>query len=399
MSSERDHGLVMDGFPPPPEWRVTLDNWDRPPFNRWSFRNIRRVLPTTAVDRGPGPAQAFERSEQDLGAVAFEDLAGRTTTVAGLLAKTYTDGFLVLHRGRIVTELYFDGMAADSLHLSQSVGKSVIGTLAGILIDDGLLDPDAPLTEHVPELAGCGYKGATLRHILDMRSGIRFNEDYVDPTADINRLEAAAGWRPLRKPDDPDCLYDFILTLSQARAHGGIFEYRSVETDVLGWVLERASGLGLPVLASQRLWAPLGTEFEACFTVDRAGAVLPDGGFNAALRDYARFGQAYLQDGRFNGRQVVPEAWVRACRDGDNSVFQGVYREQFPKGAYRNKWWIPELGSGVNLALGVFGQMIYIDPRRDLVAVKLSTWPDPLDVGFKQDTLRALDAIARELSA
>ena len=388
---------VMQGFPPPPENRVTLENWDKPPYNRWSFRNMRKVLPTAAVGRGAGPVRTFERDEQDLGRIAFETLGGAPMTLARLLDETYTDAFLVLHRVRIVTELYFGAMTPDCLHLSQSVAKSVVGTVAGILIHEGRLDPAAPLTEHVPELARCGYKGATLGQVLDMRSGIRFSEDYGDPEADVTRLEVACGWRANADPAIPDSLYDFILTLPQARDHGGPFQYRSVETDVLGWTLERATGTPLAELLGAKLWSKLGAEQDACFTLDRAGAALADGGFNATARDYARLAQAYLQNGRFNGRQIVPEAWVLASRSGDNSIFGEPYRSQTPKGAYSNKWWVRDVESGVTMALGVFGQMLYIDPNHDLVAVKLSTWPDFLNLEFKLNTLRALDAVAAAL--
>jgi CubicO group peptidase (beta-lactamase class C family) len=164
---------IMQGFPPPPAARVTLENWDKPPFNRWSFRNMRKVLPTAAVGRGAGPVRAFERDQQDLGGIAFEGLGGAPMTLARLLDETYTDAFLVLHRGRIVTELYFGAMTPDCLHLSQSVAKSVVGTVAGILIHEGVLDPAAPLTEHVPELARCGYKGATLGQVAGAPTPIR----------------------------------------------------------------------------------------------------------------------------------------------------------------------------------------------------------------------------------
>jgi len=388
----------MQGFPPSPAQRVTLENWDRPPFNRWSFQHVRELIPTAEVGRGCGPICPLESAERDLGGVVFEAVTGRATTVAELLAETYTDGFLILHEGRVATELYFNGMTPETLHLSQSVAKSLIGTVVGIVIDEGLLDPRAPLTDQVPELAGCGYKGATLDQVLDMRSGVRFTEDYGQPGADISRLEAASGWRSNPDPALPDSVYDLILTLPQERAHGGAFQYRSVETDVLGWVLERATGMRLPELVSQKLWSRLGVEQTASFTVDRAGAALADGGFNATLRDYARFGQAYLQNGFFNGRQLVPEAWVRSCRTGDRSVFGEPYRSQTPNGAYRRKWWVKDTDRGVTMALGVFGQMIYIDPIADLVAVKLSTWPDYLNLDFKLNSLRALEAIAAVLA-
>jgi CubicO group peptidase (beta-lactamase class C family) len=155
----------------------------------------------------------------------------------------------------------------------------------------------------------------------------------------------------------------------------------------------------LTELVGRELWAKLGAEWDACFTVDRAGTALSDGGFNATLRDYARFGQMILQDGRFNGRRIVPAEWIAACRTGDNALFGEPHRAHFPNGAYRNKWWIKDVSARVTMALGVFGQMIYVDPDAALVAVKLSTWPDYLNPEFKLDTIRAVEAVAAALNA
>ena len=169
---------VMEGFPPPLEKRVSRDNWDTPPFSRWSFQNIRRVLPTAAVRRGEGPVSVLQAASGDLSGVSFETAEGGISTIAAFLDETYSDGFLVLHQGRVVVEQYFNGMTPDSLHLAQSVTKSVVGTVAGILIQRGDLDANAPLADIIPELAGTGYGDATTNHILSMISGIRFTEEY-----------------------------------------------------------------------------------------------------------------------------------------------------------------------------------------------------------------------------
>ena len=173
---------IMQGSPPPADCRITHDNWDRAPVQPL-------VLP--ACPRGPadgpgaawggGPVRGFERAEQDLSALGFETADGRRVTLSDFLDETYTDGFIVLHRGAVIFERYFNDMAADTPHLSQSVGKSIAGTVAGILIGRGVLDPHAPVEEHVPELAACGYRGATLAQIMDMRSGVRFSEVYYRP--------------------------------------------------------------------------------------------------------------------------------------------------------------------------------------------------------------------------
>jgi CubicO group peptidase (beta-lactamase class C family) len=372
---------IMAGFPPVLDKRATLANWDLPPFNRWSFQNVRSILPTRAIPRGRGPLEPLPQSPQDLEAVAFTDLDGSRRSVAEMLAATYTDGFLLLHRGRVVLERYMNGMSDTTLHLSQSVVKSFVGTLIGIMTGRGLLALDKPVSHYVPELAATGYADATLGQVLDMRSGVRFVEDYLDPASEVGMLDRAAGWKPPLPGEVLGGIYDFILTLRQERPHGGAFAYRSIETDVLGWVLERATGKGLADLLSQEIWQP-------------------DGGLNASLRDYARLGLLYLQEGAWDGRQILPAAWVAACRTGDREAFLPFYGERFaafPDSAYSRQWWVYDRKRGRHAASGIFGQMILIDPVQELVAVKLSSWPDPLNDAMRLSTLRAIEAMAESL--
>jgi CubicO group peptidase (beta-lactamase class C family) len=389
---------IMAGFPPPADKRMTLENWDSAPFNRWSFQNVRSVLPTRAVARGH-EVSVLSAAAQALDDVACTDSQGRPTTVGEMLAGTYTDGFILLHRGRIVVERYLNGMSEMSLHLSQSVSKSLVGTLVGLMAGRGLLALGRPVSHYVPELGGCGYAGATLGQVLDMRSGVRFVEDYLDVDSEMGTLDRVSGWKPARS-GDPGGIYDLILRLKQERPHGGHFAYRSIETDVLGWVLERVTGLGLAELMSHELWQPLGCEADACFTVDRAGTCLADGGLNACLRDYARFGQLYLDEGFANGRQIVPADWIAASRRADMEAFRPLYGERFsdfPQAGYSRQWWVLDSETGRQAALGVFGQMIYIDPAAAIVAVKLSSWPDFLNDAMRVATIRAIEAIARVL--
>jgi CubicO group peptidase (beta-lactamase class C family) len=391
---------IMAGFPPPPDKRISLKNWDSPPFNRWSFQNIRSILPTRAIPRASAPTVALPRAIQDLDQVTFTGSNGRVSTVGAMLESTYTDGFLLLHHGRVVMERYMNGMSESSLHLSQSVVKSFVGTLVGILVGRGVLDLARPVSDYVPELAACGYAGATLGQVVDMRSGVRFNEDYLDPNAEVSILDRAAGWKPAIPGATPPGIYDFILQIKQERPHGGHFAYRSIETDVLGWVLERASGMGLADLLSRELWQPLGCEFEGCMAIDRAGTCQADGGLNAALRDFARFGQMYLEEGALHGREIVPAEWVMACRSGDHAAFAPLYGERFaayPDACYSHQWWVLDAKRGRHAAFGVFGQMILVDPPSQTVAVKLSSWPDFLNDPMRYSTIRAIDAIMREM--
>jgi CubicO group peptidase (beta-lactamase class C family) len=387
---------IMRGSPP--ELRVPFADWDRPPWNRWAFLHVRELLPTAEVWRGNGAATLLPSHPTELDELAF-GLADRSqTTVASFLDETYTDGFLVIYRDRIIVERYFNGMTARTLHLSQSMAKSVTGACAGVLAERGVLDPDALVTSYLPELQATAYRDAKLRHVLDMTSGVRFSEDYTDPFSDIGKCDVASGWKPAPGPEFPETMWEVILGLEhRERAHGERFEYRSIETDVLAFCMERASGVRLPELVSELIWQPMGAEESACFTVDRAGYALADGGLNATLRDYARFALIYLHDGAADGRRVVPAEWVHDTRRGSHELFHEPYVAVLPNGAYRNQFWIEDVARDALLCRGVFGQMIYIDPARDFVAVKLSSWPDFLNPRLTIDTLRMIRAIAREL--
>ncbi|NQV44447.1 MAG: serine hydrolase [Rhodospirillales bacterium] len=394
-----EHGIMV-GSPPPPDKRITHQNWDSPPFNRWSFQHVREVLPTVNVSRGNGPISTLPNVEQD-----FDDLPvvhsrdGRQTTLMGVLENTYADGFIAIHKGRVVYERYLNDMTPTTLHLSQSVAKSVVGTVAGILIDRGVIDPRAPLADIIPELAESGYADAQSHQLMDMRSGVRFGEEYTDPDSDIAQIDVAGGWKPYRD-GMPLSVLDIPPSLPKEREHGGHFQYRSIETDTMAWVMERTTGKRLADLVSEELWRPMGAEHDACFTVDRGGYALADGGFNATLRDYARVGLLYLNGGKVDDRQLVPAEHVRATRqDGDVAAFQQCpYAEYFPRGAYKNQFWVRDVDREQIMARGVFGQMIYMDPGNDLVIAKLSTWPDFVNVELTLDTLDAVDALTAALN-
>jgi len=376
--------------------QVPRSDWDRAPWNRWSFQHVREILPTAVISRGTGGARELPRRPAGLDDLPVGGVGGEATTLAGLLEETYTDGFLVLHEGAIVFERYFNGMDETTLHLSQSVAKSFTGALAGILAGQGVIDVAAPLTAYVPELADTAYRGATVRYVLDMTSGVRFTEDYTDPYSDMGRADVASGWKPA--PADgrewPGSMLELILGLDTLeRPHGDRFSYRSIETDVLAFALERATGRRLPQLLSEELWQKLGMEQDGCMTIDSAGFALADGGLNACLRDYGRFGQMLLE----GGGGIVPASWVEATQSGDHGVFGAPYTAVLPGGAYRNQFWIEDVSSRNLMARGVFGQLIFVDWAHKMVVVKLSSWPEFVNPAWTVATLKAVRAIGRAL--
>jgi CubicO group peptidase (beta-lactamase class C family) len=389
--------------PPPVNPGVTLANWQTAQFLQWSFQHSREIVPTARVSRGTGGIAELPEAIRSLRDVVVPRLDGSHTTVGAVVATTYTDGFIVMHEGRVIAEEYPAGMAPDALHLLMSVTKSLVGSVAGVLIDQGVLDPAAPLTTYVPALAVSGYAGATVRHVLDMRSGIIFSENYLDPDAEVRLLQQCIGWSPRRDPTSPASMYDFLVTLKQGSPHGGPFNYRSCETDVLGWLCEQATGARMPELMSDVLWSRLGVEHDADISIDSAGAAFHDGGMSTTMRDLARFCQMLLNEGRsMTGEGVLPASWIRDSFVGDPDSRQAFASSPtytgMPGGMYRNQFWLPYADRDVLLCLGIHGQMIYVNPAARLVGVKMSSWPSPQDAAMLSATLQAFDAIAAHVA-
>jgi CubicO group peptidase (beta-lactamase class C family) len=403
----KTYGLMAGAPPFPAQSQVTLANWQDPPFNRWGFQHVRELIPTARISRGDGPATPLPRAERSLTGLAFRH-GDRDLTVGDMLDSTYTDGFLVLHRGQVVTEEYLGGMTAGTPHLLMSVSKSVTSTVAGALAGRGILDTSAQVTAIVPELAGTSFEGATLQHLLDMRAGTRFSEDYDDPRADVRVYERVYLWRPRGGHAGegrplPDDALAYFATLANDGPHGGPFRYRSILTDVLAWVLERAAGERFHQLVSREVWQPIGAEFDAEVTLDSRGNPMADGGVCAALRDIARLGQLFLERGAAQGRQVVPEAWIadtiRGAPDGPDAFIAGDNPPGYPSGAhYRNCWWVPDPGLPFCYAAGINGQNVFVHWPSQTVVAKLSTWPTALSTPMLEMTVAAVMAIAAALT-
>jgi hypothetical protein len=391
---------LMAGSPPfPGDALVTLANWQDPPYNRWAFQHVRELIPTARIRRGDGPTRTFEHAERDVLGLSFRS-GERQLTISDLLDETYTDGFLVVHQGRIVAEHYFNDMTPDVPHLLMSVSKSVVATVAGILADRGRLDVSAFVVDVVPELRGTSFEGATVQDLLDMRTGTRFDETYDNLDADVRTFERVYLWRPQNdEPSAADAL-EYYATLVNDGEHGGPFRYRSVLIDLLGWVVEKAGGARLHELISREIWIPMGAEFDAEITVDAHGNAMADGAICATLRDLARFGELWRSG---SGPGLVPPGWIndtiagapdgaQAFRDSPDTTVAP------PPGAhYRNCWWIRDPSVPFFHASGINGQSVFLHGPAGLTVVKLSTWPDALDPDLRQLTIDGVVALADAL--
>jgi CubicO group peptidase (beta-lactamase class C family) len=389
---------LMKGFPPVVGQRVTAANWQFPPFNRWAFSNARRILPTARVRRGVGVSQRFARPAGTLGELPVMLPGERAKPLTGVIEDTFTDGFLVLHRGRLVYEYYSGALCENATHMIWSVSKSVLSALIGILIERGMLDPSRPAGHYIPELRAAGYGGVTIDRLLDMRSGMKYSEDYTDPDSEFSQFDEVCGFRPRVRSHPAQGVYEYLAMLEVDPRDPGDFSYRSTDSDVLGWIAERTTGVPLESLLETELWVPLATEEDADLLVDPVGSPIADGGLCTTLRDLGRFAQMQLDGGTFNGRQVVPERWVAACCVGDRGAYaRKGYTALFPRGAYARQWWIADTESKIRLALGIHGQMIYLDPHIGLACVKLSSAPTAIDPQMLDLTVRACAAIGTTL--
>lgn len=392
---------LMEGTPPPTEHLVTLANWQDPPFNRWGFQHVRDLIPTARIARGEGPVWKLPRAERNLDDLEFTS-GLKSMTVGRMLAETATDGFMVLHRGKVVAEQYFNAMTPDTTHLLMSVSKSVTSTIAGILVDRGQLAAGSFVSDVLPELRGTSFDGATVQHLLDMRAGTRFSEDYVDLTAEVRVYEEVYLWRPRTNLALPADATAYFATLENDGEHGGPFRYRSVLTDVLAWVIERAGGARLADLITRELWGPMGAEFDAEVTVDGHGNAMADGGVCATLRDLARFGQLFARAGMRGRKRIVPAAWIAdivvGAPDGAEAFALGADASDRRPGAhYRNKWWVLAPQVPAFAGLGINGQMVFVHVPTKTVIVKLSTWKTALDPLADRWTIDASFAIANAL--
>lgn len=378
----------------PPDRTALLSNWRQPPQNRWALRNVSKILTTEIIDRRAESFLTLEEAPQDLSAVTFP-ADGRATTLAAFLSWSHTDGFLVLHRGRIAFEHYTDGMAPDERHLMFSVSKSVLGMVFGVLQARGLVDPSRPITDYVPELAGSAYGDATVQHALDMSVEVEFDEAYAVKGGDVDQYRRVNGWDPI---DDkaPHTARAYLLGLQRAPGdHGSRFHYVSPDTDVAGWVAERATGQSWARLVQELLWKPVGAEHSAYMTVDRFGVARAAGGLCATLRDMGRLALAMTGDPRLAG--VLPQAFLDDTFRADPAPWaRGRFRDYIPGGAYRNSWYLAP--GPAALAIGIHGQWLYVDPAREVVIVKQASQPLASEPATDQASMAAFDAIAAALA-
>lgn len=393
----------MTGFPPPHEKLIIQPESDYFSFPklRWTVCHIRELLPTKQVSRGIGPPIPLTYAIDDgIDAVRFTPLnSDEQMTWKESLSANYTDGILILHKGRVVYERYFGCLEEKGQHAAMSMTKSLTGLLAEILVAEGRLDDTAKVSSIVPELSGSAFGSATVRQVMDMTTALDYSEDYADPKADIWIYSAAAS--PLPKPKGykgPNGYFEYLQTVKQNGTHGEAFGYKTINTDALGWIISRAMGKNLADLLSERIWSRMGAEQDAYMTVDSKGTPFAGGGLSTGLRDLGRIGLLMLNGGEINGQRLFPQEVVEHIRaGGDKHSFAKAGYKTLAGGSYRSMWWIYHNKQGAFAARGVHGQTIYVDPTAEMVIARFASFPTASNTQIDPTSLPAYEAVAEYL--
>ena len=390
----------MKGFPPPPE--KVLHTWDGSFFQfpaiRWSVVHMREMLPTQNVSRGTEqPSKLSYNLDKNIDGLTFTPWnSTKKMTWEESLWANYTDGMIILHKGKVVYERYFSELTEHDVHAVMSLTKSFTGTLASILVAEGTLDENKLVTFYVPELKNSAYGDATVRQVMDMTTALKYSENYADPNADIWQFSAAGN--PSQKPADykgPDGYYEYLETVKKEGTHGEIFGYKTVNADALGWIISKATNKSVTQLLSEKIWTKIGMEQDAYYQIDGKGIAFAGGGFNAGLRDLARFGELIRNQGMYNGKQIFPPQAVKDIEEGgDKSAFKKSDHPDLIGWSYRNMWWMTENKDGAFAARGVHGQTIYIDPAAEMVIVRLASHPIAGNAANDGTSLPAYQAVA-----
>jgi len=390
----------MQGFPAEPQRRVTWHNWMRPPFNQWGFRHLARLRPSIDVPAGAGTASPLQQAPRALDQLHFDSECGLSISVIDHLVASQTDAFLVMQGDTVLFERYFNGQQPHDRHVMFSVTKSLIGTLGEQLVSEGLLDPARPAADYVPELAASAFGDATVRQLFDMAVGIAYSEVYEDPDSESSQYGYACGFQPApAEYAQFESLYQFLPSLKKQGGHGGFFHYVTATTEALAWVMERASGQSCDQLLA-KIWGQLGCERDGYFLADPWGRSVAGAGFNATLRDMARFGRLLANEGRHDGRQLLPAQTVaRIAAGADPAVYATSpdFAEWTPGASYRSQWYVFNDHSQALMAGGIHGQYLFIDKPSGVVIVKQSSLKEAVSP-FDGDSVRMLRAIAADLA-
>ena len=415
VAGEQAESGVMQGFPPARETQATMKNYREHPLNQWTFRNAGAPLNVVMIPREGKIRELLGPTQPGLANHSVSDTAGKTMGFQALFAANHADGVVVVQGDELLYEHYFHQFNAHAQHLWFSMSKSLASTALGLLVAQGKVELSESPAAYIPELKGSGFERVTVQNVLDMASSVDFHETYTNldsdfaihyaPALNLGWLQGAADVQPEDTPiyGVHDYLANFIKP-DLKRQPGDNFDYNSSNADVLGWIIARVSGQPFQDFIQQNIWSKLGAEHDAYIAVDRAYMPAVTGGMNSTTRDAARFGMMIRDRGEYNGQQIIPQAWVDANvvitdRLRSNMKANTKYSDD-PWSAYHNMWWVLDETIGEYCAVGIHGQVIYINRKADTVMVWFSSQPGASaarDPNF-QSKLKAARLLAAHLT-
>lgn len=376
---------------------ITLDNWRISPFSRYAFQNLTEFVPVAPITLASRPEPAPSKPGL-LASLSLHHPTDGPLPATRHFERSGADSFVVMRDWEVLDEWRAPHADPAKPHIIFSVSKSITGMLAGIAVEEGKLDPDAPVSNYVEVMPDGAYADASVRHLLDMSVSLDFEENYLDRDGQFARYRRSTLWNPPR-PDTPqETVAEVLVSLPRkAGAHGKVFFYASPNTDLAGLVIERATGVRFHEYLAERLWKPMGAFGASWVTVDRAGTARAAGGICVTPRDLARFGQLVLDGGRNReGKQLIPEAWIADMHgNGDPQAWLAGSGGSFPGGRYRSFWYETGDDRGSFCGIGIHGQWLWVDPQSRLVLVRTSSRPVPSDEALSKIESNLLGQIGR----
>lgn len=413
--SQPTHQEPMQGVPPSRESQVTMANYRDYPASRWAFRNTGAPMHMVMIPRGGNIRQFAKPGRPELAEFKVVDLQGKSKGLDQIFNDNYADGLVIAQGQKVLHESYFGDFSEHDAHIWFSMSKSLASTAFGLLVDQGLVDLQASPAKYIPELVGSGFERVSIQQVLDHGTSIDFHETYTNLDSDFARYYAPAlnmGWMPGAADVQPDNaeiygVHDFLgrfIKPDPNRVPGDNFDYNSANADVLGWLIARLSGQPFQDYIEDNIWSKIGAEHDAYILVDRAYMPAVTGGMNSTARDAVRFGMMVRDRGEYNGQQIIPASWIDATLDVSDRLLANmkanVKYQNESWSAYHNMWWILDAAAGEYCAVGIHGQVIYINRRADTVMVWFSSQPgaaSPRNPNFRAK-LQAARQLAVSLS-
>ncbi len=380
---------------------INQNNWNQHPNQVWSFQNMKELFSTQTLSKSNDPSSFDVKVNQDIESFEFDTLEGKSISIKDSFSETHADAFLVIKNEEIIYEKYFNEMSTESPHLMNSISKSFLGMLAGVLVGKGIVDPEDKISNLIPEFKDSAFVETTLQNALDMAGAVKFGEDYAQPDADFWHETAIFGWRPdLKANIKANNLKEFAQSLKDTEQNDGEkYHYRTILTDVAAMALEQAANNGVFELMDEHIWQKLKPENDAHVVLDSSDFPYFGAGMNASARDLGRFGLMLLNDGVHAGEQIVPASWISDTIAGDSGYKQrfaaSEHGPMMPNGHYKNKMWVVD--ENIILCIGIHGQFICINKATNSVIVRFSSQPEPLDLMMFANTLAGIQSVSSKI--